>query len=299
MSEALLTEEPQGQTDGHEAVEEPPFQRLGTLLPGDRIERRPGLFQRFDFHAGTVTVPALLWSREEPSERLVIAFNGAVRRTPEKDPREIFQRRTWVEDIDADVLFIADPTLRHDNRISIGWGQGAPGGFALPAMAQTARFVAECLEIPAAARLYYGTSAGGFQALQAAARDDGCRVLVNNPQFDWTKYLPMPVATIAREIYAGAAPEAVAERFPDRTSTAHAFAEFGHVPRTRCLLNAASENDALAQLPALIDTLPAHSGERSCFDVSLYSDARGGHNPLSRSATAAAINAILSEATDE
>ena len=279
--------------------EEPPFERMGTLLPGDRIERRPGLFQRFDFHAGTVTVPALLWSRVEPTGRLVIAFNGAVRRTPGKVPQEIFQRRTWVDDFDADVLFISDPTLRTDNQISIGWGQGAPGRFALPAMAQTARFVAECLEVPSAARLYFGTSAGGFQALQTAARDEGSRALVNNPQIDWTKYIPVYVTTIARQIYEGATPEETAENFPDRTSTAHAFAEFGHIPRTRCLLNAASENDALAQLPALVDALPAQSGERSCFDVSLYSDVRGGHNPLSKAATAAAVNAIVSEAADE
>ncbi|WP_181276331.1 hypothetical protein [Brevibacterium oceani] len=299
MSEAQLTEEPQLQTDGDGSAEEPPFQRLGTLLPGDRIERRPGVFQRFDFRAGTVRVPALLWSRKEATNRLVIAFNGAVRRSPEKDPQEIFQRRTWVDDIDADVLFIADPTLRTDNRISIGWGQGTPGRYAIPAMAQIARFVAECLEIPAAARLYFGTSAGGFQALQAAARDEGSRALVNNPQIDWTLYMEKFVGMIARYSYGDRPTKDIAVDYPDRTSVAHAFASFGHTPRTRCLINAASRNDALAQLPALVDALPAQKGELSCFDVSLYSDARAGHNPMPRLATTTAINTILREAIDD
>ncbi|WP_420097809.1 hypothetical protein [Brevibacterium sediminis] len=286
MSEASITEEP-------------PFDQLGTLLPGDCIERRPGTFQRFDFHVGTVTVPALLWCRPEPTGRLLIAFNGAVRRTPEKDPQEIFQRRTWVDDIEADILFLADPTLRSDNRISIGWGQGTQGRYANPAMAQTARFAAECLDIPAGARLYFGTSAGGFQALQAAARDEGSRALVNNPQIDWTKYMPTFVNTIAGYSYEDQPAEDIAIDHPDRTSVAHAFAAFGHIPRTRCLINAASKNDSLAQLPALVAALPAQAGERSCFDVSLYSDVRGGHNPLPRPATITAINSILREAINE
>ncbi|MFE1083461.1 hypothetical protein [Brevibacterium sediminis] len=280
-------------------TEEPPFYQLGTLLPGDWIERRPGIFQRFDFHVGTVSVAALLWSKEVPTGRLVIAFNGAVRRAPEKDPQEVFQRRTWVDEIDADVLFLSDPTLRNDNGISIGWGQGSPGHYANPALAQTARFVAECLNIPSAARLYFGTSAGGFQALQAAARDEGCRALVNNPQIDWTKYMPTFVNAISRYSYNERPTEDIASDHPDRISVGHAFAAFNHTPRTRCLINAASNNDALAQLPALVDALPAQAGERSCFDVSLYSDVRGGHNPLPRHATTAAINSIVKEAVDE
>lgn len=280
-------------------TEESPFDQLGTLLPGDRIERRPGIFQRFNFHVGTVRVSALLWCRHVPVGRLVIAFNGAVRRTPGKDPQEIFQRRTWVNDIEADILFLADPTLQADNRISIGWGQGTPGHYANPALAQTARFVAECLNIPPAARLYFGTSAGGFQALQAAARDEGCRALVNNPQIDWTKYMPTFVNTISRYSYEELPTEDIASDYPDRVSVGHAFAAFAHTPRTRCLINAASKNDALAQLPALVNALPAQAGERSCFDVSLYSDVRGGHNPLPRLATTTAINDIVKEAVDE
>ena len=277
-------------------VEAPPLERIGTLLPGERLERRPGVFQRFDFRAGTVSVPAMLWSRSDPSDRLIIAFNGAVRRTEDKDPREVFQRRTWVADIDADVLFLSDPTLAPDNQVSIGWGQGTPGQYTIPAMAQTARFVAESFGIPAGARLYFGSSAGGFQALQAAARDEGSRALVNNPQIDWTLYMPKYVDAISRYSYSGLPPEDITRAHPDRTSAARAFTEFGHLPRTRCFINTASRNDAQAQLPALVDGLPAVSGHRSQFDVRLYSDARGGHNPLPRPATIAAINGIVNEA---
>lgn len=274
--------------------EGPSIDRLGTLLPGDPLSRRPGRFQRFDVLAGTVTVPAMLWSAERPTGTLLIAFNGAVRRKAAKDPSEVFQRSSWVHDIDSDILFIADPTLRFDNEISIGWGQGGPEGYAIPAMAQTAFSAAESLGVGSAQRVYYGSSAGGFQALQVAARDVGSRALVNNAQIDWTLYARQNVQAICQHTYHGQSPEGVAQAYPDRTSVARAFAEFENIPRTRYLLNTASKNDVARQLPALLAGLqkgPTAAHPR--VDVSLYADPAGGHNPLAKSTTITEINTIL------
>lgn len=275
---------------------QPPIDRLGTLLPGDPLSRRPGRFQRFDFISGTVAVPAMLWSADRLTGRLLITFNGAVRRKSAKDPREVFQRSTWVHDIHSDVLFIADPTLRSDNQISIGWGQGGPDGYAIPAMAQTASCAAESLGTEPARRVYYGSSAGGFQALQVTTRDVGSRALVNNAQIDWTLYARQNVQAICQYSYRGQTPEAVAQAHPDRTSVARAFAEFENVPRTRYLLNAASRNDAAEQLPALVAGLQSSPTTTSArFDVSMYVDPAGGHNPLSRSASVTEINRMLDD----
>lgn len=274
----------------------PPTNNLGTLLPGDRVSRQPGRFQRFDFLPGTVTVPAVLWSSEEPTDTLLIAFNGAVQRKSDKAPSEVFQRKTWVEDIHSDILFIADPTLRSGNEISIGWGQGGPGSYAIPAMAQTAFFIAESLEVPSTKRVYYGSSAGGFQALQIAARDTGARALINNAQIDWTLYMRGSVRSICRNTYDDQTPEEVARLHPDRTSAARAFAEFSNVPRTRYLINAASNNDATRQLPALVaglKTAPASAKPR--VDISVYVDPNGGHSPLSKKTTLMEINRMLDD----
>lgn len=277
-------------------VPEPPIDRIGTLLPGDPLTRRPGRFQRFDLIAGTVTVSALLWSAEQITGKLLIMFNGAVRRRDEKHPNEVFQRKTWVNDIRSDILFLSDPTLRSDNTVSIGWGQGQPGGYAVPALAQTAFSVAESLNVPSGDRIYFGSSAGGFQALQVGARDIDARVLVNNAQIDWTLYEPQNVRTICQNSYHGKAPSAVAQDHPDRTSVVRAFTEFENIPRTRYLVNAASENDAKHQLPALVDglrTAPATASPR--VDVSFYIDPNGGHAPLPRQATTSEINQMLDE----
>ena len=274
----------------------PPTDQLGTLLPGDRVERCAGRFQRFDVIVGTVTVPALLWSSTEPSPTLLVMFNGAVRRIPEKAPEEVFQRSTWVEDIHSDILFIADPTLRSDNEIGIGWGQGTAGVYAIPAMAQTVFSIAESLGIPSTRRMYYGSSAGGFQALQIAARDSGSRALVNNPQIDWTLYLRQSVEAICEHTYAGASADTVTRSHPDRTSAARAFEEFENVPHTRYLVNAASRNDAARQMPSLIagmSTGPTDITPR--IDVSLYVDRAAGHTPLPKAATIDEINHMIDE----
>lgn len=260
------------------------------------MARRPGRFQRFDVIAGTVTVSAMLWCGEKATGTLLIAFNGAVARKNEKSPNEVFQRKKWVEDFHSDVLFIADPTLCADNQISIGWGQGTPGGYAIPAMAQTVFAVAESLEVASDKRVYYGSSAGGFQALQVAARDTGSQVLVNNAQIDWTLYMRQSVQAICRHSYSDQSPDEVSRSHPDRTSVPKAFAEFGNVPRTRYLINAASNNDASLQLPALIaglKTAPASAQPR--IDISVYVDPRGGHSPMSKLTTLKEINRMLDE----
>lgn len=279
-----------------EEVTAPPVENLGTLLPGDPVIRRPGCFQRFDFLAGTVTVPAMLWCHPESTGALLIAFNGAVRRKKAKNPAEIFQRSTWVHNIDSDVLFLADPTLRSDNQISIGWGQGGAGTYAIPAMAQTAFFVAEHLGVASSERVYFGSSAGGFQALQVAARDIGSRALVNNAQIDWTLYARRNVQAICQTSYHGRSAAEITKAYPDRTSAARAFGEFENVPRTKYLLNAASQNDAAKQLPALVAELGAGTAPaQQRVDVSMYADPARGHNPLPKSRTITEINQMLSE----
>ncbi|WP_240372418.1 hypothetical protein [Brevibacterium zhoupengii] len=163
-------------------------------------------------------------------------------------------------------------------------------------MAQAVFAVAESLEVASDKRVYYGSSAGGFQALQVATRDIGSRVLVNNAQIDWTLYMRQSVQAICRHSYPDQSPDEVSRTHPDRTSVPKAFAEFGNVPRTRYLINAASNNDASLQLPALVaglKTAPASAQPR--IDISVYVDPHGGHSPMSKSTTLKEINRMLDE----
>lgn len=273
----------------------PKYTRLGTLFLGSHFAPVPGTFNRFDLVIGTVRVSALLWLSQEYPDRIVVATNGAVSRKDEIDPREVFQRRTWVEDFHGTTLVISDPTIRPDNRLSIAWGQGAPQGFALPAMAQAAQFVAAQLDIPVQRRLYYGSSAGGFQALQLAARDEKSRALVNNPQVDWTMYMPGSVRSICRYSYGTEDAAEVRAQYPSRTHAVKAFAETGYVPPVRYLLNAASDNDVKFQANALLKGMDGIATYASSprIDIATYYDEKSGHMPIPKARTLLEINAQL------
>lgn len=271
------------------------YTQLGTLVLGSHFAPVPGTFNRFDLLIGTVRVSALLWISQEYPDRLVVATNGAVSRKDDVDPRGVFQRRTWVEDFHGSALVMSDPTIRPDNSLSIAWGQGAPQGFALPAMAQAAQFVAARLGIPAKRRLYYGSSAGGFQALQLAARDDRSRALVNNPQVDWTKYMARNVRSICRYSYGTEDVAEVRAQYPDRTHAVKAFAATGYVPPVRYLLNAASDNDVNLQAGALLkgmEDIAAFSSSPR-IEIATYYDEKLGHMPIPKPRTLLEVNAQL------
>lgn len=273
----------------------PEFTSLGTLHLGSELAAAPHTFNRFDLLVGTVRVNALLWINDRHPDRLVVATNGAVARKPGIDPREVFQRRTWVEEFRGSALFLSDPTIQPDNSLSIAWGQGSPRHFALPAMAQTAQHIAQKLNVPSARRLYYGSSAGGFQAMQLSTRDESSRTLVNNPQVDWTRYMATSVRSICRHAYETDDAAEVRAEFPARTHAVRAFAKTGYVPPMRYLLNTASSNDVTRQLDALMHGMKSISA-LSAFpriDIAAYYDEKSGHMPIPKQRTLQEINAQL------
>lgn len=269
----------------------------GKVPVGAPLSPEPGTFFRFDVLVGLVTVPALLWVNPEFSDRLLILTNGAVARDESKSPLEVFQRRTWADQFHAHSLYLSDPTLRPDNDLRIGWGQGESGAYALPAMAQVARYVGEALGVSARRRLYYGSSAGGFQALQLATRDEGSHALVNNPQIDWTEYVHSFPRRVAEYVYGTSDLRAIRGEWPDRVSAAKAIDESGYVPRIRYLVNAASENDIESQLTAFMGGVrsvgESLSGTR--IEISIYHNEVLGHLPLPKRKTLAEINQSLAE----
>lgn len=276
-------------------TEDSPFNRLGIVIPGAPLQLDYQTYYRVDVLSGNVLVPALVWKNPKYSDRVVIALNGAVSRADDKDPREVFQRRTWVNRIRSNIIFLADPTLSQNNRLAIGWGQGEDGSYAIPAMAQTAQYLSSILGVGGGSRLYYGSSAGGFQAIQLAVRDRGSSALVNNAQFDWTLYMKSAVKRICEFSYGGLTEEDISKKYPGRVSPFAAAKEYGHLPRIRYLVNAASASDVSVQLPTALDgyTDVVAKTPESSFTIELYSDSAAGHNPISQAKTIAAIHDSL------
>ena len=54
------------------------------------------------------------------SNKLLVMGNGAF--NPEKGSLPVFQRSSWVDEIDESVIIYNDPTL-YKGKINLGWGQ--------------------------------------------------------------------------------------------------------------------------------------------------------------------------------
>lgn len=252
--------------------------------------------ERFDVKVGSTIVPFHLIQREGAT-KLVIFANGAIDPTQGKDFREIFQRRTWAEGIKAHCLFFSDETTDKHKNIRIGWGQGSEEEFFLAAVSEAVGGVAERIGVnEAGSRTYFGSSAGGFQALILGAMDAGSNVFVNNPQTVWTEYeYDTPVQRILDSVYGGKTREEVLDAFPERVSVSRAFLHYQHVPNIEYLVNAASKPDIDIALPGLLRDLGSLGGlmKDELLSVHYYWNMKLQHNPLHKGPTVEYLNRFL------
>lgn len=237
--------------------------------------------------------------RKVGATKLVIFANGAIDLAKGKDFREIFQRRTWARGIDAHCLFFSDETTDITKDIRIGWGQGTEDHYYLASVARAVRDVSERLGIQTGSkRFYYGSSAGGFQALMLGAMDEGSTVITNNPQTVWTEYdFDVPVQRVLDSAYGGKTRDEVMELYPERVSAVRAFLHHQNVPRIHYLVNAASAQDIDVALPGLLNGIGELGDLLSepSLSVHYYWDRKLKHDPLLKQATIKLINRFLAE----
>lgn len=252
---------------------------------------------RFDFLSDCASLPAIFVKSRTFSDKLIVLFNGAVNRDNGKNPREIFQRRTWSSDLNANVLYLADPTLSPDNRIQIGWGQGLGQNNPLTTMVKCTEYVREYLGLDNKDILFYGSSAGGFQATYVHAFFPGSTFLVNNAQFDWTKYYKSFVDEIAKFSHGGRTIPELRNAQDVTTNVLDVFIRKNADIKGTYMVNLASRIDYQTQLPAVNEflrkRLTSADDQTTEFTIQVYSDKKLGHMPLPKEQTLAAINKAL------
>ncbi|SNV78169.1 Uncharacterised protein [Corynebacterium imitans] len=253
---------------------------------------------RFKFLANGYVVPCHFVRSEEFSDRLLVTLNGAVDRSESKDPREIFQRRTWIDSLNANVLMISDATLHPDNDLQIGWAQGNGTDALLCAMAECVEYFRNLLGLRQDQVIFYGSSAGGFQAVALHAWFPGSRFLVNNAQFDWTLYYPSYVRDIAEHSYGGLDVENIRTAFPEKCNVLSRYLAL-QLPISGCyMLNVASAADMKKQLPVLSRFMANRATEQPHvgMDISVkyYIDRKAGHLPLPKDQTLKELSVQLS-----
>ena len=259
-----------------------------------------GIFQlasRFKFLSNGYAVPCLFVPNDRFPNRLLVTLNGAVKREEGKDPREVFQRRTWIDAFDANVLMISDATLHPENKIQIGWAQGNGSGALISAMASSVEFIRDALDLDNQQVVFFGSSAGGFQAVALHGYFPGSRFLVNNAQFDWTLYHPTHVQRISDHSYDGLAVEVIRKEYAEMSNVFSRFLKSKLPISGGYMVNVASPADYKKQLPVLTSfmTKRAKTQPSVGMDISVkyYADPKAGHMPMPKQNTLKQISRYL------
>lgn len=111
---------------------------------------------------------------------LPVFFNGAVDRSKGQPP--FFSGSTLAKELATPFIAIADPTLRPENKLGIGWYTGLPGSESQESIAKLLTELSMHRPI-----VLVGGSAGGFASLHFASQVE-VPAFVWNPQTDILQY---------------------------------------------------------------------------------------------------------------
>lgn len=138
-----------------------------------------------------------------------VAFHAAV--PVRKAEYPVFSSHRLSEGLGVNYLGFADPMCGSAESLKTGWHLGSK-------RVNSQRFIPSIIEHALATRsgrhlIFFGSSAGGFAALNYGARFPGSAVLVVNPRVELFAE-PHTFAEYATAAYHGVEPERVAERVP-------------------------------------------------------------------------------------
>ncbi|WP_141761068.1 hypothetical protein [Corynebacterium sp. HMSC034B08] len=255
--------------------------------------------ERLRYLSHGYAIPAFFSPNKDYPNRLLVLLNGAVERTEDRDPREVFQRRSWVDRLDANVLIMSDATIHPGNSLRIGWAQGNGTSALEQAMAECVDYFRRYLQIENENILFFGSSAGGYQAIALHSRFNGSRFVVNNAQFDWTRYYQSYVDKVLAHSFDSISVESARRDFPMRCNVLERFLDSNSSIKGTYWLNIASSIDYKAQLPVLNAFMVRRAARQpnTPMDISVdfYADKRAGHMPRGKEHTVGRINRALLE----
>jgi Heparinase II/III-like protein/Heparinase II/III N-terminus len=226
---------------------------------------------------------------KENSKNLFVFGNGAYNSDKMSPP--VFQRHSWVGEIEDSVIIYNDPTL-YLGKINIGWGQGTAERFYLKDISEILEIIIKKLNIDSNQVVFYGSSAGGFMSLYLGGLIKGSHVLVNNPQIIVSNYYQSHVHKMYECSYPGLLKEEIESNYLERLSIIEFYKKIKYVPNILYLQNLACKHDVQNHLTPFLDTLKSlePSVEISKVRFDFYYNEEQGHNPLDKSTTLKYIN---------
>lgn len=228
--------------------------------------------------------------RKLDADSVVVMNNGAVDHAKARR-KVVFHRSSWSTDIRHHQIYFYDPATGAPDYLSLAWGQLAAKTSVVYVAVRAIRTIARALGATAPGqRLYFGSSAGGYMALSMLANDRGAAALINNAQFDWTRWMPTGVNPLRSLRYENRLPTVIRERYPLNTNVLNVLAKRQAPLSIRYFVNLASDHDYKIDYPMFQRFLLEHPGLCRDVQVSHYFDPRAGHNPLDRSQLVPILN---------
>ncbi|WP_312794346.1 hypothetical protein [Kocuria sp.] len=262
------------------------YEELNSLTAGEFAVDAP---RRVTVRTAGIDVPLLVVRRPD-TQRLIVLNNGAVD-LKRSQGRPIFQRSSWWEEIDGHQLYVCDPGTVGEGALTLNWFQFSPDFWIGSRLAVIARSIGEVLGVHEARdRLYYGSSAGGFAALVQLCADPHARAVINNAQFDWTRWYPQFVSRVLATRFDNMLAADVRRRWPHRANALEYLLRRPQGLRIDYYVNVASGYDRDIQYALLLDFIREHPDRSGEITVHHYYDPEMDHNPLPKAATLNILN---------
>lgn len=244
---------------------------------------------RLDIVSENINIPLLLVKRDY-ADRLTVLNNGAMD-LERSQGKPVFQRSSWWKDISSHQIYVCDPGTVGQNATSLNWMQTCPPLWISHTLAKAIRSISHSFGIrTGTSRIYYGSSAGGFAALSCLVYDPMAIAIVNNAQFDWTRWYAPQVREVLDKNFSGRTAADVRTRWPHRANALSALTRRDTQRTVHYWLNLASEYDRTVQLPLWNEMLTRYPRVAGNFTLHCYHDDVLGHNPLSRANTLNLLN---------
>lgn len=259
---------------------------LRTISADDFPEEHP---IRVDVTTPEISIPLLVVKREH-ADRLTVLNNGAMD-LKRSQGRPIFQRSSWWQEINTHQIYVCDPGTVGTDALPLNWMQGTPPLWVNLQITKSVRIIAAQLGIrDPKKRTYFGSSAGGFAALLQLCADKQAGCLINNSQFDWTRWYAHQVTPVLQRYFPGRTAAEVRRYWPHRANALKYLLRTSDPLNITYHVNMASSYDTKIQLPIFENLFSSHQSSCGSVNICRYYDKDQGHNPLLKGPTLNLLN---------
>ncbi len=265
----------------------------------------PNKMDSFDFTLGESTYTIVedgtdfnFYLNYKKGKKLLVALPGAINR--EKRVYN-FQRYSWSKDVDYSFMSVLDPTIHEKNELDIGWFQGKHNNYMLPKFINLLKKIFDKNGVKEEDVLFFGSSAGGFTALQLSNFFPSSIVIAINPQIYINRYYKSKFNQLIEYSYNGISNLEIENRFNNRISINIDFSK--RIAPIYYYQNSEDKHHLEHHLKRYLETLDKDivdevtMGDELCFHkkihVIIYSDVDKKHTPPNKEDTLKIIDSAF------